>query len=223
VSDTSGTATLSVDASGNTTVAGALTATGAITADGGLSVDSAITTDQNVGAAAGTGVVAVEQGIGPMHRTVLTLTDTPIVLSDAAGVVAYGGTKIYDFPGGLIMWHGAIIDLTVTKSSAGVNDDWDGDVALGVQAAGSDGTLTAGEAVLVPSTATPQASSGETTAKALSTSTEMGTAGDGTATPLDVYLNFLVDDADHDVGTTPCNLIANGTIVLTWTYIGDYA
>lgn len=45
---------------------------------------------------------------------------------------------------------------------------------------------------------------------------------DGTTTPVDVYLNFLVDDADHDVTTTPTNLLVSGTLTLYTINLGDF-
>jgi hypothetical protein len=156
-----------------------------------------------------------------LKQTVITLTDHAIALTDEAGIVAYGGSKIYDFPEGLIMFVGAVTDIDLTKSSAGVNDDWDGDMGLGTVTAGNDATLSSTEQDLIPTTATPQASSGVTTADAQSTATEGLALHDGTATAVDVYLNFLVDDADHDVTSTACNLICNGTVTLTWISLGD--
>jgi hypothetical protein len=142
-------------------------------------------------------------------------------MSDEAGVVAYGSSKIRDLPEGVILFLGAVSDLDITKSSAGVNDDWDGDFALGTAAASNNATLSSTEQDLIPTTATPQASSGATTADGASTSTESGVVFDGSATAKDVYLNFLVDDADHDVTTTACNLIVNGYIDLTYILLGD--
>ena len=123
---------------------------------------------------------------------------------------------------GAIRWAAIDSHIDLTKSSAGVNDDWDGDVALGTVTATNDATLQTTEANIVPSTATPQASSGATTANAQSTTTEVPLIIDGTTTAGDVFLNFLVDDADHDVTTTACNLICNGTVKLTWINLGDY-
>lgn len=180
-------------------------------------------TTSGLGAAAGSGVVATEYGDGANHKTVLTLTNTPISLTDEAGVVAFGGLKVYDFPDGLINFKGAVADLAVTKSSAGVNDDWDGDFGLGTVTASNNNSLSSTEQNLIPTTATPQAASGATTAKGKSTDTEANKVLDGTTTPIDVYLNALVDDADHDVTSTPCNLIFNGTITFHWENIGDIA
>lgn len=170
------------------------------------------------GVANGTGVVAEEGGSGIVNRTVLRFTNTPIPLLDAAGVVAYGGLRVYDMPEGNILILGATTDIALTKSSAGVIDAFDGDVGVGTVTASNNATLSLTEQNIIPTTATPQAVAGATTADAVSTASVML---DGTATPVDVFLNFLVDDADHDVTTTPCNLIVNGTLTLVWAYLGD--
>lgn len=257
----------------------ALLETEFLTADGGTSgAASTVSVDPKtsvgVGAVAGTGNTVAEYGNGTVHKSVITLTNTAVALADDAGVVAYGGMKIYDFPLGAIMILGATGDLAITKSSAGVNTDWDGDIALGTAAASTGATLISTEADIVPSTATPQAAAGATTGDfggvisvTALTDNSAGTANDtvqalsdgttyandvaairnnfadlaakvneiltrsigagpkvfnGTATAKDVYLNVLVDDADHDVTGTACNLIFNGTITLTWVNLGDY-
>lgn len=225
------------------------------------------------GAAAGTGVEAAESGAGAVIKTTLTFDDAPVALTDNAGTIAYGSQKIYDFPAGAIIILGVVVDLAITKSSTGVIATWDGDFSLGTAAANSGATLVGTEANVVPSTATPQAVAGATTADwdgvdtiasltdatsatpadtivnhadgttyandAAAIETNMSSlaakineilaaisgpkmlAVDGTATPVDLYFNVLVDDADHDVTSTPCNLILNGTISVLWAAIGD--
>lgn len=168
------------------------------------------------GAASGSGVSSSSSP--GTNKTVLTFKNTPLPLIDAAGVVARCALKIFDFPEGNIQIIGATANLALTKSAAGVNADWDGDFALGSTAAAADAALAGTEANVIPSTATPQAVAGATTAKGLSTG---GVLLDGTATPVDLYLNVLVDDADQDVTTTPTNLIANGTITVLWANLGD--
>lgn len=175
----------------------------------------------NAGAVNGTGVTVTEYGDGTIHQTVITFTDVNIAMTDEAGTIAYGSLKVYDLPEGAILLHGAVQDVDLTKSSAGVNDDWDGDVGVGTTAADNDASLATTEQDIIPTTATPQAAAGATTADGLSTSTESGTIFDGTATAKDVYVNLLVDDADHDVTSTACNLILNGTLTLTWINLGD--
>jgi hypothetical protein len=165
-----------------------------------------------------TGLSAVESGSDVMRKTVLTFVNVAVPLVDEAGVVAYGGLKVYDFPAGLVSIVGAVADFALTKSSAGVNDDWDGDVGVGTVTASNNGTLATTEQNIVPTTATPQAVSGATTADGISTA---AVVLDGTATAVDAFVNLLVDDADHDVTATPANLILNGTLTLVWTNIGD--
>lgn len=190
---------------------------------GTLTVAGGIRTSVGVGAVAGTGVtLGSEAGDGLYHQTTITLTDVEIALTDEPGVIAYGGLKIYDLPVGAIVVQAAVSDLDVTKSSAGVNVDWDGNFSLGTVTAGNDADLTGKEVDILAKTATPQAAAGATTANggAATNGYLDGTTTAGAAA--DVYLNVLVDDADHDVTSTPCSLIFNGTIKLTWFVAGDY-
>lgn len=173
------------------------------------------------GAAAGTGVVVTSTEVGHVQKVTLTLTDVEVPLTDEAGVVAYGGLKVFDWPAGLILFMGAVMDLALTKDAAGVNDDWDGDISLGTVTASNNATLSSTEQDLIPTTATPQAVAGVTTGDGKSTSTEAAKVLDGTATAKDMFLNILVDDADHNVGGTATNIIVNGTITFSFLVIGD--
>ena len=173
------------------------------------------------GAVAGTGATVAEGGNETLHATVITFTNTPVVLADEAGVVAYGGLKVYDFPEGAIYMLGAILDVDLTKSSAGVNANWDGDIGVGVVTASNNATLSSTEQNIIPTTSTPQAVAGATTGNAQSTSAE-NIVHDGTSTAKDVYVNILVDDTDHNVAGTACNIILNGTLKLYWINLGDY-
>jgi hypothetical protein len=167
-----------------------------------------------------TGLTVKEYGTGAYHTTVFTFADVDLELTDEAGVVAWGGKQIYNFPAGFIYIMSAMVDLALTKSSAGVNADWDGDVGVGTTIADNDASLATTEQDIIPTTATPQAVTGATTAKAQSTATEQAIL-DGHTTPKDLFLNLLVDDLDHDVGGTPCNLILNGSLVINWLAMGD--
>lgn len=169
------------------------------------------------------GMTVSEGGAHGFRQTIFTFAATPIALVDEAGVVAYKGTKIYDFPAGNILIFGATADLVVGKSSAGVNADWDGDFSLGTVTASNNATLSSTEQNIIPTTATPQATgvgnAATTTAKGINTAAIAPL--DGTATAIDAYLNFLVDDADHDVTGTACNLLLTGTVKITWINLGD--
>src|SRR4051794_36785010 len=162
----------------DTVTAGAVSASKAVVVDANKDVSGFrdvgvrdLKTTGGVGAAAGTGAVATEYGDGRFHQTLLTFTNTPVVLADNAGVVAYGSQKVYDFPAGAILFLGAVADLALTKSSAGVNLDWDGDFSVGSVAANNGAALATTEQDMIPTTATPQAVTGATTAKGQSTST----------------------------------------------------
>jgi len=175
------------------------------------------------GVAAGAGVAAREDRVagGVTRQVTLTLVNTPVPLVDEAGVVAYGGLKVFDFPAGLLRFEGAIMDLALTLSDVGVDDDWNGDIGLGTATASNNNSLSGTEQDLIPTTATPQATSGATTGDGESTSTEAGVVFDGTGTAKDCYLNILVDDADHDVDGDATDIIVNGTITITYTLLGD--
>lgn len=171
----------------------------------------------NRGAVAGSGVSVKERGYdGGLRETVITFLNTRIPLTDEAGVVAYGGLKVYDMPTGVIKFLGAETSIALTKSSAGVNADWDGDFGVGSVTASNNATLSSTEQDIIATTATPQAVAGVTTANGFSV-TDVGL--DGRTTAVDVFINFLIDDADHDVTTTACDLILNGTLKLQWTKI----
>lgn len=175
-----------------------------------------------VGAAYGSGITAFEQGNGALHKTVLTFVNAVVPLADNAGVVAYGSRKVYDFPAGAIRHLGTLQDLDLTKSSTGVNADWNGDIGVGTVAANSGNSLATTEQNVISTTATPQAVAGVTTGNGQSTSTEGAAIFDGTTTPIDLFLNILVDDADHDVTGTPCDILINGTMTILWSNLGDY-
>lgn len=167
------------------------------------------------GAVAGSNATVKEYGVGPLKQTVITLSGRTITMTDEAGVVAYGGTKVYDFPAGNILVLGATANLTVVESGT-INADFDGDFSLGTVTASNNASLSSTEQNLIPSTATPQAVSSATTAKGINAAAIAPL--DGTTTPIDVYLNFIIDDADQNGGGT---FTVSGPITLTWINLGD--
>lgn len=166
-----------------------------------------------------TGLSGISKGAGHLRTLELTFEDVELALADNAGTIAYGSMKIVDMPEGAVAILGAVANLALTKDAAGVNADWDGDFGLGSAAADNGATLATTEQNIIPTTATPQAVAGATTAKGVATA---AVYLDGTTTPVDLYLNFLVDDADHDVGATPTNLILNGTVTVHYLYQGNH-
>lgn len=168
-------------------------------------------------------VVVAEKGdpAGVIHQTVLTCTALPITVADDAGVAQYGGVKVYDFPAGLLMTMGAVIDGSLT-GYASLIDTFDGDVALGTAAATTGATLVSTEADIMPSVALSQAVAEVANCDAVSVATALTESGsrwlDGTGTAKDLYLNFVIDDnAAHGAGTATFT----GTITVTWINLGD--
>lgn len=150
------------------------------------------------------------------RTTVLTLSSLSITMTDEAGVVAYGGKQLLDMPEGGILFLGCHADLDITKSGAGINADFDGDFGLGTVTASNNNSLSSTEQNLIPTTSTPQAAAGVTTANGQSTAVAFI---DGNSTPADVYLNFLIDDADQNGGGA---LLVSGTIIIHWVPLGNY-
>ncbi len=157
------------------------------------------------------------------RRTEITLSGTTITITDDAGVAQYGGVKIYDFPLGLINVKSVIVSGLLTAGVTGtIIDNWDGDVAVGTVTATTGSTLTSTEADILPSTAVSAGASdkiGVVTAFPVPTAlTESGARWlNGTATAIDAFLNFLIDDdATHTTGTATFA----GKVIINWTNEG---
>ena len=172
----------------------------------------------------GSTVTVKEYGSDVLHRTVLTCTATPVTITDDAGVAQYGGTaKLYDFPEGLLVTLGAVIDGSVTLGTTGtITNTWAGGVALGTATATTGATLTGTEADIMPEVDVAAATAKVATVDAVSAATALTESGgrwlDGTGTAKDLYLNLVVDDsASHTSGTGTFT----GTVTLVWMIVGD--
>lgn len=182
-------------------------------------------TTSGVGTKNGSTVSVVEYGSGTFHKTVLTLTATPITVTDEAGISQWGGVKVYTFPAGLISTQGAVLTGNLTLGTTGTIID----TFTGVNALGSAVASATGAATLVTTAATwlQQTSNATAVAKvaavdSVSIATQLTETSarvfDGTATAAEVWLNFkIADDATHTTGTGSFT----GTIQLTWVNLGD--
>lgn len=174
-------------------------------------------TASGVGAAAGTGVTAVETGTGAVHKTVLTLAALSIAVTDNGSAGGQGSQKIYDFPEGVIQLLGASYNLTVTAVSTGIAAGAALVGSLGSVAAGAgNATLTSTEADMIASTAGTLTASAGVLQKFGSL---VAAAFDGHTTALDAILNVAIPDAD--ISATDAVLIS-GTITLIWSNLGDF-
>ncbi len=194
--------------------------TGVITSSG-LNI-----TTQGIGAAAGTGVVATENGNGVLHQTLLTCTAVDFDMADHADTGQFGGLKVYDFPLGWVCFLGAVCDGDFTAKEPWL-DAWAGDMELGTVVPSDAADGAAGEDFWQQLTATETASS---LVAAINASGQVATAltesgarwYNGTDTAADMYLNMVTDD---DVGNTQTTdaMQFTGTIRFVWLNLGIIA
>jgi len=174
--------------------------------------------DRNLLTASAATVTIVEYGVDIFHQSVVTLADVSVTAANTTGV-SFGGTKIVDFPEARVAVLGSTLstvtcDLTDAGNATPVDGDDNGDIAIGTTVAG-DGTLSAADVNLIPSTAFAFDTSGVSAALAAAAQF------DGTTTAIDAYLNCLVDDADV-ADTASDVLLFSGVWTVTWLDLGDY-
>ncbi len=179
-------------------------------------ISAAGATTVNIGAAAGTGVTAVEYGDAFYHKTVLTLVNTPLTLADAT---VGAGVKIYDFPLGAITILGALGSINETTTSA-ILTTLNGGKTLSVgvgTVTQSNGTLvTTEQDILTAFSVTSSATINVAGATASKVRTAAPVSFDGTVTAIDAFLNVGVPtDTDIDADAT---ILLNGTITIVWTF-----
>jgi len=176
-----------------------------------------------VGAKNGSTVVettVIDNGI--FRKVKLTCTATPITMTDESGVVLWGGTKVFDFPAGLLSFMGASLIGSVAWTTGNVTALYEGDVGLGTTIATNDATLATTEQNLLETTATAAATAkvgpiNAASAPALYTESANSII-DGRTTAADMYLNLLVDENaanDDDIA------LFTGTIEFIYAIIGS--
>ena len=163
------------------------------------------------GAASVSTVTADERGVDPFHCTVLTLASLSVSVVGASGI-GFGGTKMYDFPEGLIHVLGVTANVTYDTDSCDLDDADGGDFGCGTTAP-DDASIDGTDVDLCPSTSVDPLSGGGTAYLAANA------LFDGTSTAKDMYFNQLIDDAD--IAATEA-LLVNGTISVLWLIVGDY-
>lgn len=153
----------------------------------------------------------------PVHRTRLTMNETPITLTDDAGVGQFGGVKVYDFPAGNILVLGAVLDAECALQAAAWVDTAAGDVAVGsgvpADATALDGTAV--DIVAETAVAAMAAQVGPIDCQSAAPVT-LGSAG---GTDDIVNVNLRIDDNAAHV--TDSGLLT-GTLELAWINLGDF-
>lgn len=157
------------------------------------------------------GLTVKEFGFGPDRQTLFIFTSVAITITDN-GATGSVGTKLYDYPKGLIDTAGAVSKLTYAYTSA-----TDANLVSGVGSvtAAADGTLASTEQDLIPSTATAIASSvGTFSGK---TVTRPTTLLDGTSTAKSIFFNLATSS---DPGASAV-ITVNGWLLVKWANLGD--
>lgn len=146
------------------------------------------------------------------------LDNVSITVDGAAGV-GFGSVVIRGLPEGNINFLGALINLSLSESDAGIVDTFSGDYSVGTTPA-SDGTLTAGDVDIIPSQPIGPASAGAIgPVRGVHAAAVTGTVYDNTDGSLELNLNLLIDDADISADGTI--VIASGDMSISYSMLGD--
>lgn len=154
-------------------------------------------------------------------RLDFTLSKARISVTDAAGSGSYGSLKLFDFVEGVVSFLGARQDYTAfVEGSALTTAAGDAVHVLGVGTAAiataRDGTLTGTENDVGTKTGSITNSSG--TGAGTQVDGAKTTALNGTATAIDLYLNWSGTAATIDASST---IGVTGTISVLFAFVGD--
>lgn len=168
------------------------------------------------------GTVAVTiQRYGKFFTLDFTLTAAQISVTDGAGSGSHGSLKIFDFAQAAISFLGARQDYTAFAEGAaltGAAGDAVFEIGVGTTAisAAADGTLGNGVNENVGQAVSVTLSSGTGTGTAVDGAKT--TALNGTATAVDLYLNWSGTAATIDASST---VDVTGTITVVGVFLGD--
>lgn len=158
-----------------------------------LALTGAVTSTGGAGAVNGGTLTAVEQGDTVVHKTIITLTGTPLTFTDDPGVGQWATYKLYDAPAGDIMVLGATINATLTLTETWWTDTEAGSVGVGSTANADASAIATTRQNIIPNTAIAAmvAQAGPVTGQ----STAAYNAAVAGGTDLDVILNIRLDDS----------------------------
>ncbi len=194
----------------------------------GIDPDDAVNSIGTVGTASG--VSAEERGNAAMHKTVITLTNVAVTMTDGstpATDAMWGTLKLYTFPEGHVILHSSHMVFPVAGFVAtvgggtGLSDTADLEAGVGTtaRANASNFALATAEHDIVPEQTGIDlvAASSDAIESNISTAT---LRADGSAAAKTANLNIITSD-DADAGTTDDELTVNGTITLIWSVVGN--
>lgn len=157
----------------------------------------------------------------PILKMVLGLNAFAVTVDGATGV-GWGTAVMSGLPEGNFMLLGAVANVQFSGSGAdaGLGDTWAGDFGVGTTPA-TDGTITAGDVDIVPSTALAAATA-EVSPRTRGVQADGAFCGvifDNTASTLEVNLNLLIDDVD--ISADGVAITADGYVIISYVMLGD--
>lgn len=158
-------------------------------------------------------ITASDEGVGNFHRTKLVIARLPITVANTTGI-SFGNVLLGSFPQGRILVRETVVkDLLYGLTNAGNATPIDaadgGDFSLGTTGT-ADATLNSTDVNVLASTSYDPLST------AVSAIGIINAAFDGRSTPVSLYFNAIIDDAD--VADAASDILEiNGTIWVTWT------
>lgn len=170
------------------------------------------------------GLSVQHYGSNSLITAKFTLNGVPVSVADDSGTAQYGGTKLYNFPEGLILVLGctASVVYTPASSSGTIIATFDGDMSIGSAVATTGATLVSTEADIMISNALTTAVGGVSTSTGVSSATQVTESAavwlNGTSAAKSAFLNFVIDD---DASHTAAVGDVDGTVYITYVVLGD--
>jgi len=158
-------------------------------------------------------------GDGIIRKAVFTFdSNYSQTMTDNGANGSQGGTKIYDFPTGALLFVGTPqCNLTIARVGSAIASGAAVVASLGsVVASNANATLTSTEADILPSTTATLTSGTGNVYSTNSATLQIGGSAANTAT--DMYLNFAIPDADS---TGNDALTVTGTIEVCYIVLGS--
>jgi len=189
------------------------------------------TTLHSVGTVSTTSTItAVEKGDGAMHKTIITLTNAVMTITEvdtASSAVdgAWGTLSLYAFPEGRIMILGAGMTFPTGSmtGSTGLLADCDFGIGLGTTARTQQADFEVGGTIAAEDNIIASINTfdlvGSSSASIEAETSVVPTIVDGTASAAGIHLNFTaVQETDVTASGT---LTISGTITVLWTALDD--
>jgi hypothetical protein len=149
----------------------------------------------------------------------LTLVDLPVPIVSVTTGNGVGGARLYKFPAGFIKRLGCRARLTFSIAAAEQGDFTDGtpdgDVGIGTAVPADADALGTDATDDDWGTATPIAFAAFAITTPVAVPSEADGVHDGSSTPVEVFLNMLIDAADIDDDATT-EILVSGTVWLSW-------